>query len=116
MLRGQLYWVNLTDTNPPETRGERSRTMGKIRPAVIISNTDQNQFLSTVVVVPLSTKAGEIWPIRVSLENAVSPRESFAVVTGIRQISKSRLVKQGRVLSAPLLGRLAQAVNEYLTD
>lgn len=108
MLRGQLCWVNLTDAKPPE--------FGKIRPAIVISNSDQNQILSSIVVVPLSTRPGEIWPIRVNLQTAVSPKESFAIVPGIRQISKTRLVKQGGLLPAQLLGRLTKAVNDYLTD
>lgn len=108
MLRGQFCWVNLTDTKPPE--------MNKIRPAIVISNSQQNQLLASIVIVPLSTKPGEIWPLRVSLQTAVSPKESFAVVPGIRQISKTRLVKQGGLLPAHLLGRLTKAVTEYLTD
>lgn len=90
--------------------------MGKVRPAIIVSNTEQNQILESVVVVPLSTQPGEIWPLRVSLATAVSPKESFAVVPGLRQVSKSRLVKQGGLLPAHLLGRLTSAVTDYLTD
>jgi len=108
MLRGQFCWVNLSDAKPPE--------LGKVRPAIVISNAEQNQILQSVVIVPLSTHAGEIWPLRVSLQTTVSPKESFAVIPGLRQVSKTRLVKQGGLLPAHLLGRLTKAVNEYLTD
>ncbi len=108
MLRGQLCWVNLTDAKPPE--------LGKLRPAIAVSNSGQNQILDSVVVVPLSTKPGEIWPLRVALQTAVSPKDSFAVIPGIRQIAKSRIFKTGGMLPAHLLGRLTKAVNEYLTD
>ena len=52
--RGSVVWVNLTDTFPPE--------MGKTRPGIILSNTDQNEILQTVVIIPLSSRAPEIWP------------------------------------------------------
>ena len=48
MIRGSIHWVNLEDTHPPE--------LGKTRPALVLSNTEQNAVLSTVVVVPISTR------------------------------------------------------------
>ena len=59
MKRGSVVWVNLSDAHPPE--------MGKTRPAVVLSNTTLNARLGTVVVVPLSTQAGEIWPLRIKV-------------------------------------------------
>jgi mRNA-degrading endonuclease toxin of MazEF toxin-antitoxin module len=46
MIRGMVVWVDLTDATPPE--------MGKKRPAVIVSNSEQNLSLDSVVAVPLS--------------------------------------------------------------
>ena len=52
MKRGAICWVNLEPVFPPE--------MGKTRPAVVVSNSDQNFFLQSVVVIPLSSQPGEI--------------------------------------------------------
>jgi mRNA-degrading endonuclease toxin of MazEF toxin-antitoxin module len=43
MTRGTIVWVNLEDADPPE--------MGKTRPGVVVSNSEQNSLLDTVVVV-----------------------------------------------------------------
>ena len=59
MKRGSIHWVNLSDEQPPE--------MSKVRPAVVLSNSTLNARLNTVAIVPLSTQAGEIWPLRVKV-------------------------------------------------
>lgn len=51
MKRGTVLWVNLSDAHPPE--------MGKVRPAVVLSNSTLNSRLETVLVVPLSAQAGK---------------------------------------------------------
>ena len=82
MKRGTLVWVDLSDATPPE--------MGKVRPAVIVSGDVHNAVLDTVVVVPTSSLAPEILPLRVCL-GTFSSKESYAVIPGIRQVSKRRL-------------------------
>ena len=52
MTRGSVYWINLENQTPPE--------FGKIRPALIISNSEQNLMLSTLVVIPISSTGEEI--------------------------------------------------------
>lgn len=107
MKRGTIYWINLEDCTPPE--------FGKTRPGVVISNSSQNVELDTVIIVPLSTKAPEIWPLRMKV--SVAPgKDSFAVVPGLRQISKKRLIKMIGVLSPIAMERLAEAVHTYLSD
>ncbi len=107
MKRGTMCWVNLEPVSPPE--------MGKTRPALIISNSDQNLFLQSVVVIPMSSQAGEIWPLRVRLE---SPRgkASFAVIPGIRQVSKQRLLEIIGMARAEDLERIEEALSCYLND
>ncbi|MGH7895480.1 MAG: type II toxin-antitoxin system PemK/MazF family toxin [Candidatus Binatia bacterium] len=105
MRRGSVYWINLEPSFPPE--------LGKVRPGILVSNTVQNERLDSVVVVPLSTRAPEIWPLRLRLE-VRGLRESYAVVPGIRQVSKARL--QELVAQAPgaALDRLGAALAAYL--
>lgn len=107
MKRGSVLWINLSDAHPPE--------MGKVRPAVVLSNSTLNSRLETVLVVPLSTQAGEIWPLRIKV--AVGGRKpSFAVLPGLRQVAKSRFLDPIAVLSGTDLQRLDQAAADYLSD
>ncbi len=107
MKRGTICWVNLEPVFPPE--------MGKIRPAIVVSNSDQNLFLQSVVVVPISSQPGEIWPLRLRLE---MPRgkESFAVLPGIRQVSKDRIQEIAGIARAGELERITEALSCYLND
>src|SRR5687767_1470245 len=84
MIRGTVFWVNLGDTSPPE--------FGKLRPGLVVSNTEQNQVLDTVVVIPLSTRPPEIWPLRLRLAPLAKGKMTFAIIPGIRQVSKTRLL------------------------
>ena len=106
MKRGSVVWVNLTDAFPPE--------MGKMRPGIVLSNSDQNGLLETVVIIPLSTRAPEIWPLRVRV--AVTKKPSFAVIPGLRQVSKARLHEVIGVVPEEAMDGLFEAASAYLSD
>jgi len=108
VIRGSIHWVNLEDTHPPE--------LGKTRPALVLSNTEQNAVLSTVVVVPISTRPPHIWPLRLELPPLPGLKKGFAVIPGIRQVSKSRLVEEAGVLPEEFLESVLEAVAAYLGD
>jgi mRNA-degrading endonuclease toxin of MazEF toxin-antitoxin module len=108
VTRGTLVWVNMEDADPPE--------MGKTRPAVVLSNSEQNAVLGTVVVVPTSSRAPEIWPLRLELPAVGKHRKSYAIVPGIRQVDKRRLVGTVGRLPARSVDELARAVSAYLSD
>ena len=105
MKRGTIVWINLEDTAPPE--------MGKTRPGIVVSNTEQNHILPTVVIVPLSSRAPEIWPLRLKLE-APKLKTSFAITPGIRQVSRSRLLEVIGLISAEFSAKLDDALSAYL--
>lgn len=107
MKRGTLCWVNLEPSHPPE--------FGKTRPGVIVSNSEQNAVLDTVVVVPLSSQAPEIWPLRLAI-GGPKGKKSFAVLPGIRQVSKRRLTQTVGMLQPNDLLRLDEALEVYLKD
>jgi mRNA interferase MazF len=107
MKRGTICWVNLEPAVPPE--------MGKLRPALIVSNSDQNLFLRSVVVVPMSSQPGEIWPLRLRL-NLPRGKTSFAVLPGIRQVSKERIQEAIDIAGTADLERITEALSCYLND
>ena len=105
--RGSLFWINLGATSPPE--------FGKTRPGLVVSGTPHNEVLDSVVVVPLSTLGEEIWPLRVRTDD-VRGKTSFAVLPGIRQVSKGRLAGFIGLASGSFLERLDAAIALYLGD
>src|SRR5262245_9582381 len=101
MRRGNVYWINLEPSS--------AREFGKTRPGLIISNSVQNFALDTVVVLPLSSRAPEIWPLRlrISLQKG---KDSFVVLPGIRHVSKTRLMNVVGFLGAQEMNRIAEAL------
>ena len=107
MTRGTILWVDLADASPPE--------LGKRRPGLVVSNSAQNAVLDSVVIIPLSSRPPEIWPLRVALRLAGRKR-SFAVIPGIRQVSKRRLLNRIASLDAADLHAVDDAIKAYLAD
>jgi mRNA-degrading endonuclease toxin of MazEF toxin-antitoxin module len=106
--RGTVVWVDLEDATPPE--------LGKTRPAVVVSNTEHNAVLDSMVVIPLSSRAPEIWPLRLALPAVGKLGRSFAVTPGIRQVSRRRLLRDVGVVSPDTMDALLAALNAYLSD
>lgn len=105
MKRGTVVWVDLSDAHPPE--------LGKARPAIVVSGTAHNEVLNTVVVVPTSSVAPEVWPLRLAV-GSFAARESFAVIPGIRQVRKGRLRGTLGELSPEHLTMLDECLDAYL--
>ncbi|MCB1214482.1 MAG: type II toxin-antitoxin system PemK/MazF family toxin [Deltaproteobacteria bacterium] len=107
MKRGSLYWVNLEPNHPPE--------FGKVRPGLVISNTEQNLRLSTLVILPVSSRAPEIWPLRLGFK-LPKGKVSFVVIPGIRQIHQGRMLEEIGQVSEKFLGEVEEALQLYLGD
>lgn len=54
MKRGEVWWVKFNSSVGGEIQKER--------PAVILSNDASNKFLNRVQVIPLTSKAGRLYP------------------------------------------------------
>lgn len=107
MKRGSVFWINLEPSDPPE--------MGKVRPGIIVSNTELNLVTPSVVILPLSSKAPEIWPLRVEIL-LTQKKSSYAIVPGLRQVAKKRLLEKMAEISEKHLKYLDQAISLYLSD
>jgi mRNA-degrading endonuclease toxin of MazEF toxin-antitoxin module len=107
MKRGTVCWINLEDATPPE--------FAKTRPGIIVSNSEQNTLLQTVVAVPLSTNAPAIWPLRLRLEMH-ELKISYAILPGIRQVTKTRLLDIIDIAPAKFMRLLDRALDAYLSD
>jgi mRNA interferase MazF len=104
---GTACWINLEPASPPE--------MGKTRPGIIVSRSVYNERLESVVVVPLSSRAPEIWPLRLEVE-VPGLKRSFAVIPGVRQVSKARLHDVIGEVPGSIMERLGEALMLYLHD
>ena len=89
--------------------------LGKVRPGLLVSNSIQNDQLDSVVVVPLSSRAPEIWPLRLRVDLA-GLKPSYAVIPGIRQVSKARLHEAIGLAPPALMDRVGTALTLYLGD
>ncbi|TMA68228.1 MAG: type II toxin-antitoxin system PemK/MazF family toxin, partial [Deltaproteobacteria bacterium] len=65
--------------------------------------------------VPLSAQAPEIWPLRLRVELG-GMKASYAVIPGIRQVSKSRLQESIGAASAAAMARIGEALALYLGE
>lgn len=83
---GDIFDVNLE----PVTGSE----IGKIRPALIVSNDTNNEFSSTVTVVPISSSlSNKVYPFEVQVAANIAGlnRNSRIKADQVRTISKHRL-------------------------
>ena len=83
--RGDIITVNL---NP-----KKGHEVGKIRPAVIISNDDENEILDTVILMPLSTDLiDNMEPYRMRILKRDNLKEdSDILINQVRTLSKLRI-------------------------
>ena len=89
------------------------REIQKTRPCLIISPDEMNQYISTVIVAPMTTK-GRSYPTRVPCQ--FQGKEGQVVLDQIRTVDKSRLVRKlGRLKREPqrqVLSTLAEMFSE----
>jgi len=83
--RGDIIIVNL---NP-----KKGDEVGKIRPAVIISNDDENEILDTVILMPLSTDLiDNMEPYRMRISQRENLKEdSDLLINQVKTLSKLRI-------------------------
>ncbi len=87
MKKNQIFGVDLAPTIGAE--------MNKLRPCVIISPDEMNNYLRTVIVAPL-TSTNRALPTRVLIKATQTSglkNDSYAALDQIKTIDKSRLLK-----------------------
>ena len=87
--RGDIVLVNF---NPWRQKEE----VGKIRPAIIISDTFFNQYSDLIAVIPLTTNLIEnagVLRVRIKKRDKLE-KDSDAMIEQIRAISKNRIIEK----------------------
>ncbi|MGD9887815.1 MAG: type II toxin-antitoxin system PemK/MazF family toxin [Halothiobacillaceae bacterium] len=104
MRRGDVWWVEFD----PAVGSEVCKT----RPAVIVSNDAANRHLARVVVVPLTSNTGRVYPGEAVVK--VAGQNSKAMADQIMAADKSRLRARLDVLSESDLCALEYAIKLHL--
>lgn len=100
MKRGEIWLVSLDPAVGSESR--------KTRPGIIVSNDSANKNLQRVLVVPVTSAVGTVYPGEFKLE--VESRQAKAMCDQLRALDKRRLLKKLDSLSPAELKRLDDAL------
>lgn len=104
MKRGEVWWVEFDPAVGSEIR--------KKRPAVIVSNDAANRHLARVVVVPLTSNTGRLYPGEAVV--TVGGQSSKAMADQIMAADKSRLQSQLGGLSKADMLAVEDAIKIHL--
>ncbi len=104
MTRGSIWWVEFDPAVGSEIR--------KTRPAVIVSNDMANQFLSRVVVIPLTSNVSRVYPGEAVI--SVKGNKNKAMTDQIMSADKSRLKNKITELSDKDITSLETAMKRFL--
>jgi len=102
VLRYEIYYADLNPTIGGEIK--------KIRPVVVVSKSEMNRYLDTVVVCPLTTRLHPKWRSRIQTKCAQKRVE--IAVDQIRTISKARLKNKIDELSSADAAKLRNLISE----
>ena len=105
MKKFDVYWVDFDPAIGSEIH--------KIRPAVIISPSDVNKKINTVVILPMTTKKHN-WSTRVPL--LFDGKEGEVAIDQIRAIDKQRLVKKlGTIEDTDIQDKITEILMEFFS-
>jgi len=104
-LNIKRYEIYFADLNP--TIGSEIK---KVRPVIIISQDEMNQYLETVVICPLTSTLHPQWKTR--LQISCMNKKAEIAVDQIRTISKQRLKKKIDKLSTIKAAQLRKLITD----
>lgn len=108
--RGEIYWVNLDPTVGSEIK--------KTRPALIISNDQNNHFADTVTILPITSKTERVYPFEVFVKKEILGLKEDGKIKAnqIRTVYKKRLVggPSGAPLNDLVMAEVAKALKLHL--
>ena len=104
MLRGEVWWVEFDPAVGSEIR--------KTRPAIIVSNDAANRHIFRVVVVPVTSNTGRVYPGEAVV--TIGGQKSKAMADQIMSADKSRLKERLGTLSRTDLRAVEKAIKVHL--
>ncbi|MCF2445125.1 type II toxin-antitoxin system PemK/MazF family toxin [Dyadobacter sp. CY345] len=105
LLQYEVYWISLDPTQGSE--------IAKTRPAVVISPNEMNQFLRTVIIVPI-TSTVKSYPWRVDC--VIAERNGSIATDQVRVVDKVRIGSRIGKLSKAEILQLKETLKQMLVD
>jgi len=102
--RGAIWWVNFDPSVGQEVK--------KKRPAVIISNDVSNKYLKRYQVVPLSSRAGKLYPSETLIK--VNGKDSKAMADQLTTVSEIRFLNKICEVTAKEMEEIEQVIRLQL--
>ncbi len=104
---GEIVLVNL---NP-----QRNSEAGKVRPCVVISDTDVNEILDLITIIPCTTNIlGEgLFRVALPLRDGLE-KESEVMIEQIRGVSKKRILNSLSTLSKEEMQKIQEGLKALL--
>ncbi|MCK5157307.1 MAG: type II toxin-antitoxin system PemK/MazF family toxin [Spirochaetales bacterium] len=100
--RYEVYYANLSPSIGSEIQ--------KIRPVVVVSKTEMNKYLDTVVICPATTKLHTQWRSRIQC--VIDTKDAEIAVDQIRTISKKRIKNKIDTISSEINAQLRALITE----
>lgn len=100
-----VYWISLDTTQGSE--------MAKTRPCVVVSPDEMNQFLRTLVIIPI-TSTVKTYPWRVPC--VISDRQGSVATDQIKVVDKARIGSKIGKLSKAEITQLKEVIQKMLID
>lgn len=106
--RGEIWLVSLEPVAGNE--------IGKTKPALVISNDRNNEFSSTVTVIPITSSIEKVYPFEVLILKDESGLTSDSKIkcNQIRTVDKLRLIKPAGALSPDMMAETRRALMVHL--
>lgn len=101
----EVYWISLDPTQGSE--------IAKTRPCVVVSPNEMNQYLRTVVVIPI-TSTVKMYPWRVQC--MVADKHGSVATDQIKVVDRSRIGSKISSLSRPEIKELKEVLHKMLID
>jgi len=102
--RGEIWQVSLEPVEGHE--------IGKTRPALVISNDKNNEYSSTVTLIPITASIEKIYPFEVFIsgEDSGLPLNSKIKCNQIRTVDKLKLLKLAGEISTEIIKKVEEAL------
>ena len=102
--KGEIWQVSLEPVEGHE--------IGKTRPALVISNDKNNEYSSTVTLIPITASIEKIYPFEVFIsgEDSGLPLDSKIKCNQIRTVDKLRLLKLVGGISTEIIKKVEEAL------
>lgn len=101
----EVYWVNLDPTVGSEIK--------KVRPCVVVSPDEMNNYLNTITIAPLTTKS-KAYPTRVKTQ--VAGKTGWIVLDQLRTIDRARLYQYMGNIDTSTIQQVKRLIKAMLVD